>query len=102
VGAGGKAENSGMSHKQSEPHVRHRKWKDREEILIVLNNQSNLSGQSGIPSATTQVASGSGTFSTSGTNGVIESSNTKQQHSVGGAPGAVASNEGMNSEQIEK
>lgn len=33
VGAGGKAENSGMRRKQSEPHVKHRRWRDREDIL---------------------------------------------------------------------
>ncbi|HEU5138654.1 MAG TPA: hypothetical protein VFT51_01680, partial [Bacillales bacterium] len=48
----------------------------------------------------TQVASGSGSDSTGGTNASIESSNTKQQHAVGG--GGRAINKGEIGKQIEK
>lgn len=102
VGADGEARNNGMGHEQTERHVKHKKLKNEEEIVIVVNNQVNVSEQSSTPTATTQVASGGGTFSASGTNAAIESSNTKQQHAVGGSKEATASNEGMNSEQVEK
>jgi hypothetical protein len=62
----------------------------------------NVVENSSTSTAATQVASGGGTFSASGTNATIESSNTKQQHSVGGSKEGTASNEGMNSKQEEK
>ncbi|MBW5447737.1 hypothetical protein GE107_16910 [Cohnella sp. CFH 77786] len=129
VGAGGTATNSGMEGTQSEPHRRHlkdpgickhrrlckickhrkcckhRKFcklsrRKKNEIVIVLNNQVHRSGNES-QSAATQVASGGESFSASGTNAAIESSNTKQQQAVGGGPGAQASNLGMSNDQIE-
>lgn len=101
VGAEGEAGNSGMGREQTERHIKHRKRKDEEEIVIVVNNQMNVSEQSSTPTAATQVASGGGTFSASGTNASIESSNTKQQHAVGGSKEATATNDGMDSKQAE-
>lgn len=43
-----------------------------------------------------------GTDSAGGTNAAIESSNSKQQHAVGGSKTGRAVNKGMNSKQIEK
>lgn len=103
VGAGGKARNVGLGGKQSEPHKRHWKRREEEEILIVVNNQivKRAKSKRGTASSATQVASGGGTYSTSGTNSAIESSNTKQQHAVGGGPGSRALNKGINGKQRE-
>lgn len=104
VGAGGKAKNLGMKGKQSQPQKKHGKWPAEEEVVIVINNQvaADISGdQADTEAAATQVASGSGLYSTSGTNSAIESSNTKQQHGVGGGKGARAINKGQNGKQKE-
>lgn len=98
VGAQGKAQNLGMKGYQSEPHDQENVLRDEAELVIVINNQINeTSGES----AATQVASGGGDDSAAGTNAAIESSNTKQQHAVGGEQSGSATNRGMNDPQIE-
>jgi hypothetical protein len=99
VGAKGRARNLGMKGHQSEPHDKHGKLTDNEEITIVINNQINRTGKN--TSSATQVASGGGTDSTGGTNAAIQSSNTKQQHAVGGDKSGRALNKGMNNKQKE-
>lgn len=104
VGAEGTAKNEGMEGKQLEPHEKDKQCCDDNEIVIVLNNQIHLThekSETESASSATQVASGGGTYSASGTNSAIESSNTKQQFSVGGAEGSLAFNSGMDSNQIE-
>ncbi|CAM3815308.1 hypothetical protein ALPO108162_07245 [Alicyclobacillus pomorum] len=88
-----------MKGHQSEPHDKHGKLTDNEEIMIVINNQINRTGKN--TSSATQVASGGGTDSTGGTNAAIQSSNTKQQHAVGGDKSGRALNKGMNNKQKE-
>ncbi|MEH6891929.1 hypothetical protein V7024_20030 [Bacillus sp. JJ864] len=107
VGAEGKAKNEGMQGKQREPHEKDKKCCVDNEIVIVLNNQIHLTDDNNTSetestSSATQVASGGGTYSASGTNSAIESSNTKQQFSVGGSKGSLGFNSGMNSDQIEE
>jgi hypothetical protein len=96
VGAAGTARNMGMKGEQSERHENQKNPRDDEEIVIVINNQINKAEKM---SSATQVASGSGTDSAGGTNSAIGSSNTKQQHAVGGDGRAL--NVGENSEQEE-
>ncbi|MGC5328051.1 hypothetical protein [Brevibacillus sp. SYSU BS000544] len=100
VGADGKAKNLGMRGKQSQPDKKHKKHLD-EEVVIVINNQVVKRKNRGTTASATQVASGSGKDSTGGTNSAIGSSNTKQQHAVGGSRGSRAINKGMNSKQKE-
>jgi hypothetical protein len=98
VGAQGHAKNIGMKGDQIEPHVKQEEWKDGEELIIIINNQINeTSGES----SATQVASGGGTDSAGGTNAAIQSSNTKQQHAVGGDQSGFALNSRMDSQQKE-
>jgi len=92
VGAGGKAKNLGIKGKRYEPHIKHGKRDNAKEVVIVINNQVAKRSKRIPISSATQVASGSGTYSTSGTNSAIESANTKQQHAVGGGPGSRAIN----------
>jgi hypothetical protein len=101
VGAGGKAKNLGMKGKQTEPHKKHRKRNNVKEFVIAINNQVVKRSKNNPNASATQVASGGGTNSTSGTNSAIESSNTKQQHAVGGDPGSRALNKGLNGKQQE-
>ncbi|RJS62499.1 hypothetical protein [Bacillus sp. PK3_68] len=97
VGAEGEAKNFGLNGDQQEPHEKHGSWKDDEEgIVIVINNQINRSEET---AGATQVASGSGTDSAAGTNAAVASSNTKQQHAVGGD--GIAVNDGENGDQEE-
>lgn len=96
VGAGGEAKNNGVNGNQSEPHVKHGHGDHDSELVIILNNQINhAKDEAGV----TQVASGAGEDSTAGTNAAIASSNTKQQHAVGGDGTAV--NDGENGNQEE-
>jgi len=97
VGAQGVARNSGMKGEQTQPHEQHEDCDGDEEIVIIINNQVNKGQRQ---SSATQVASGSGLDSTGGTNSAIGSSNTKQQHAVGG--GGRAINKGENGDQEEK
>ncbi len=99
VGAQGKASNLGMKGKQSEPEEQPGGGHDAEELTLVINNQLNETSGT---SAATQVASGAGTDSASGTNAALASSNTKQQHAVGGAESGRALNRGMCSRQKSK
>ncbi|MGG2092421.1 hypothetical protein AB1283_06825 [Bacillus sp. S13(2024)] len=78
--AEGKAKNEGT---QYESHEDYKTCCTEEEIIIIINNQINLTGENEFNSSATQVASGCGTYSTSGTNSAIESPNTKQQLSYG-------------------
>lgn len=73
-----------------------RSVQENMKVVVVINNQFTNAPN------TTQIASGGGTFSASGTNSAIESSNTKQQFSVDGAEASLAFNSGMDSEQIEQ
>ena len=98
VGAQGKAKNLGMKGSQTEPHEKLNDCHDDEDVTIVINNQVNTT--SGTSSAT-QVASGARTDSAGGTNAAIASSNTKQQHAVGGDRSGRAVNRGMNNPQRE-
>jgi hypothetical protein len=63
---------------------------------FIINNQINTGQEQ---SSATQVGSGAGEDSTAGTNAAIESSNTKQQHAVGG--GGLAVNDGERGDQEE-
>jgi hypothetical protein len=98
VGAQGKAKNLGMRDYQTEPHEKNEDYEDEESITIVINNQINEATEE---SSATQVASGGGTDSAGGTNAAIQSSNTKQQHAVGGDQSGSAFNIGMDSQQAE-
>lgn len=97
VGAGGEAKNFGINGNQSEPHVKHGHCDNDLELVIVINNQINQAGEE---AGATQVACGAGEDSTAGTNAAIASSNTKQQHAVGGGDG-IAVNDGENGNQEE-
>ncbi|WP_410429658.1 hypothetical protein [Metabacillus litoralis] len=97
VGAEGEAKNFGMNGNQYEPHEKHGNCDDDDEIVIVINNQINQAGE---VSSATQVASGGGTDSAGGTNAAIASSNTKQQHAVGGDGVAVNDGESGNQEEV--
>ncbi|WP_438824414.1 hypothetical protein [Bacillus sp. JJ63] len=98
--AEGKAKNEGMEGTQYESHENHKTCCAEEEIIIIINNQINYAGENDSNSSATQVASGGGTYSTSGTNSAIENSNTKQQISIGCSKDAIGLNKGMNSDQI--
>jgi hypothetical protein len=87
-----------MEGDQSEPHARCGDGNDEDTITLVINNQFN--GAIGESSAT-QVGSGGGTDSAGGTNAAVQSSNTKQQHAVGGDNTGRAFNRGMDSSQQE-
>jgi hypothetical protein len=73
--------------------------------VIVINNQivadTSEFQEDDTAASATQVASGAGFYSTGGTNSAIESSNTKQQHGVGGGTRARALNKGLNGKQKE-
>lgn len=66
---------------------------DKQKIVIVINNQITTAPN------TTQIASGAGHNSAAGNNAAIDSSNTKQQQSVGAE--GKAYNSGMSGDQIE-
>ncbi|PEI52714.1 hypothetical protein [Bacillus pseudomycoides] len=101
VGAGGKAINKGISGDQIEPHEKKKETSDEEvEFVLIINNQINETNEE--QASATQVASGGGDDSAAGTNAAIESSNTKQQHAVGGGTDSLAKNEGEEGDQIEK
>ncbi|MED1203101.1 hypothetical protein [Heyndrickxia acidicola] len=99
VGANGKASNTGMSGDQVERHKTEKEHSEHdEEMVIVISNQINTTPTE--QASATQVASGGGNDSAAGTNAAIESSNTKQQHAVGGD--GRAENSGEDGDQIEK
>ncbi|MFE6139134.1 hypothetical protein [Bacillus sp. NPDC057893] len=66
---------------------------DRRKIVIVINNQITFAPN------TTQIASGAGQNSVAGSNAAIDSSNTRQQETVGA--GGEAINKGISGDQIE-
>jgi hypothetical protein len=87
---------TGLEGAQVEPHILPGgECGCEEELIIVINNQINTAPTG----AATQIASGGGVYSAAGTNAVAESSNTKQQHAVGGD--ADASNDGTGDDQTE-
>lgn len=96
VGAEGTARNTGIEGNQVEPHNEHGHGHDEQENVIIINNQVDMGKEQ---SSATQVASGAGKDSTAGTNAAIESSNTKQQHAVGGS--GTAENDGERGDQVE-
>lgn len=98
VGAQGTAKNLDIKDYQSEPLHHNGSAKHDEEVTLIINNQINETA--GISSAT-QVASGGAVDSASGTNAAIESSNTKQQHAVGGDESGRAFNRVVDSRQDE-
>ena len=100
VGGQGQAKNEGMKGEQFQPQDKHAGYHDNDEIVFVINNQIHCSGET--DAAATQVASGGGVYSAAGTNAAVESTNTKQQHAVGGDETGRALNKGMNNKQIEK
>ena len=92
VGAGGTAKNKwvkggngGLNHSNTWPGTRRR----GKEIIIILNDQIVKLPRNAANASATQVASGGGRYSTSGTNSAIESAGTKQQHAVGGGGTAL-------------
>ncbi|WP_420808661.1 hypothetical protein [Cohnella luojiensis] len=103
VGAGGTAKNKwfkgpngGLYRGKTQPG-KHRHGK---EIIIVLNDQIVKFPRKAANASATQVASGGGRYSTSGTNSAIESAGTKQQHAVGG--GGTAVNKWINKRRKKK
>ncbi|OJD69976.1 hypothetical protein [Bacillus sp. NH11B] len=66
---------------------------DRRKIVIVINNQITFAPN------TTQIASGAGQNSVAGSNAAIDSSNIRQQETVGA--GGEAINKGISGDQIE-
>lgn len=66
---------------------------DKRKIVIVINNQITFAPN------TTQIASGAGQNSAAGSNAAIDSSNTRQQGTVGA--GGEAINKGISGDQIE-
>lgn len=66
---------------------------DKRKIVIVINNQITFAPN------TTQIASGAGQNSAAGSNAAIDSSNTRQQETVGA--GGEAINKGISGDQIE-
>lgn len=99
VGAQGTARNVDIRDFQSEPQDRNYCWKDDDEVVIVINNQINKAPAE--MSSATQVASGAAKDSAGGTNAAIQSSNTKQQHAVGGDSSGIAHNKVTDSQQNE-
>lgn len=95
VGAGGKAINKwgkgkdGKGHPHKMDSHSKKKRRHRKEVTIVLNDQIVKLPRSAGNAGATQVASGAGKYSTSGTNSAIESRGTKQQHAVGGGGKAI-------------
>ncbi|MET3292966.1 UNVERIFIED_CONTAM: hypothetical protein ABID98_005663 [Brevibacillus sp. OAP136] len=101
VGAQGKARNVGLNGKQSQPQTKSTRLPNKNDLVIVMNNQTVKRANRSTASSATQVASGAGRLSAGGTNAAIDSANTKQQHAVGGSKGARAINRGGNSRQKE-
>ena len=101
VGAKGQASNTGMSGDQIEPHQKNGEHSEQDiEFVLVINNQINATSTE--QAGATQVASGGGDDSAAGTNAAIESSNTKQQHAVGGDESGSAENSGEDGNQTEE
>lgn len=92
VGAGGSARNKGGGGqppgRSGNVRVLRRIGK---EVVVVINDQIVKLSRRLSDSSATQIASGSGIYSTGGTNSAISSPGTRQQHAVGG--GGTASNQ---------
>ncbi|NOU67718.1 hypothetical protein GC096_27205 [Paenibacillus sp. LMG 31461] len=85
VGAGGKAKNRiGAKGKLSSSKGLAEIRRKGKEIIVVINDQIVKLPKHAANASATQVASGAGKYSTSGTNSAIESPGTKQQDAVGG------------------
>jgi hypothetical protein len=87
VGAGGKARNrlgKGAKGKLSGSKSLAEICRKGKEIIVVINDQIVKLPKHAANASATQVASGAGKYSTSGTNSAIESPGTKQQDAVGG------------------
>jgi len=100
VGAGGTAKNIWAPEKHNKMHRgswvhskyghrHHAHRAHRKEVIIVLNDQIVKLPKNAANASATQVASGAGRYSTSGTNSAIESPGTRQQHAVGGDGKAI-------------
>ncbi|GMK40295.1 hypothetical protein PCCS19_33510 [Paenibacillus sp. CCS19] len=99
VGAGGTAKNVWLPNKHAHlyhghghgrgHHGKHRHHAHRKEVIIVLNDQVVKLPKHAANASATQVASGAGKYSTSGTNSAIESAGTRQQQAVGGGGKAI-------------
>jgi hypothetical protein len=97
VGAGGTAKNIWTPDKHGHlhrghghgHHSKHGHRAHRKEVIIVLNDQIVKLPKHAANASATQVASGAGKYSTSGTNSAIESAGTKQQQAVGGSGTAI-------------
>ncbi|WP_150269966.1 hypothetical protein [Paenibacillus tepidiphilus] len=63
-----------------------------KEVVVVINNQTVKLRAGSQSSSATQVGSGGGTYSTSGTNSTINSPFSRQQQAVGGGAGGHALN----------
>ncbi|MEH7305640.1 hypothetical protein [Neobacillus drentensis] len=101
VGAKGQASNTGMGGDQLQPHKENGEHLEPDvEFVIVINNQINATSTE--QAGATQVASGGGDDSAAGTNSAIASSNTKQQHAVGGDESGSADNSGEDGNQTEQ
>ncbi|MCR8842403.1 hypothetical protein NQ117_01780 [Paenibacillus sp. SC116] len=97
VGAGGIATNKWLKSAHHKLNRRNNWGKSRrpyKEIVVVLNDQIVKLPANAPNASATQIASGAGKYSTSGTNSAIESTGTKQQHAVGG--GGTARNKWVN------
>lgn len=100
VGAGGTAKNIWVPDKHKHKYLhfgqsypskpRHQAHRARgKEVIIVLNDQIVKLPKNAANASATQVASGAGKYSTSGTNSAIESPGTRQQQAVGGGGKAI-------------
>lgn len=96
VGAGGTAKNIWTPNKHHRlygnghgHHSKHGHHAHRKEVIIVLNDQIVKLPKNAANASATQVASGAGKYSTSGTNSAIESPGTRQQQAVGGGGKAI-------------
>lgn len=98
IGAGGKARNIGGTGAKGKPaRLLAAGGRGRcygKEAVIVLNEQIVRTPRNSRNASATQIASGAGSYSSSGTNSAIESPGTKQQQAVGGGTGASAVNKG--------
>lgn len=94
VGAGGTADNISILREPVHTRCgkRKRSRRRKKEAIFVLNHQRVQLPEGSEEASATQIASGSGKYSTSGTNSAIDSPCTKQQDAVGGGPGASGRN----------
>lgn len=101
VGAGGDATNLGSKGKQRGAVKPPLLYPNQKEVVVVINNQTVKLPKRSQNASATQVASGSGTYSTGGTNSAIDSPWTRQQQAVGGGTGGHATNKGNGSAKLK-